>query len=145
MGCPRTTRNPGDGTGRNDQFDRTVEGDLMRADDVFILGVGTSPVGRQPESSFTDFVAEAVRNVLSDAQVDPKMLTQVWFSNYTMDFWGQRACRGQEVLTPLAVEGLIPAGLPIVNVEGRSEEHTSELQSLMRNSYAVFCLKKQKT
>src|SRR3546814_8498541 len=27
----------------------------------------------------------------------------------------------------------------------RSEEHTSELQSLMRLSYAVFCLKKQKT
>src|SRR3546814_6121277 len=27
----------------------------------------------------------------------------------------------------------------------RSEEHTSELQSLMRNSYAVFCLKTQKT
>src|SRR3546814_10139627 len=26
---------------------------------------------------------------------------------------------------------------------GRSEEHTSELQSLMRNSYAVFCLKKK--
>src|SRR3546814_1519803 len=29
--------------------------------------------------------------------------------------------------------------------EDRSEEHTSELQSLMRNSYAVFCLKKKKT
>src|SRR3546814_7691703 len=28
---------------------------------------------------------------------------------------------------------------------GRSEEHTSELQSLMRISYAVFCLKKTKT
>src|SRR3546814_6667555 len=27
----------------------------------------------------------------------------------------------------------------------RSEEHTSELQSLMRNSYAVFCLKKNTT
>src|SRR3546814_1601784 len=27
----------------------------------------------------------------------------------------------------------------------RSEEHTSELQSLMRNSYAVFCLKKKTT
>src|SRR3546814_8701155 len=27
----------------------------------------------------------------------------------------------------------------------RSEEHTSELQSLMRISYAVFCLKKKKT
>src|SRR3546814_8904031 len=43
------------------------------------------------------------------------------------------------------VEMLFKAGL----VEGtphasRSEEHTSELQSLMRISYAVFCLKKKK-
>src|SRR3546814_10514129 len=30
------------------------------------------------------------------------------------------------------------------NIAHRSEEHTSELQSLMRNSYAVFCLKKKK-
>src|SRR3546814_7288328 len=30
-------------------------------------------------------------------------------------------------------------------VSARSEEHTSELQSLMRISYAVFCLKKKKT
>src|SRR3546814_11978313 len=30
-------------------------------------------------------------------------------------------------------------------VGGRSEEHTSELQSLMRISYAVFCLKQKKT
>src|SRR3546814_1592914 len=29
--------------------------------------------------------------------------------------------------------------------DARSEEHTSELQSLMRTSYAVFCLKKKKT
>src|SRR3546814_630853 len=34
-------------------------------------------------------------------------------------------------------------GQPIV-MSGRSEEHTSELQSLMRISYAVFCLKKKK-
>src|SRR3546814_4969047 len=31
------------------------------------------------------------------------------------------------------------------DVAARSEEHTSELQSLMRISYAVFCLKKKKT
>src|SRR3546814_1523173 len=30
------------------------------------------------------------------------------------------------------------------SASGRSEEHTSELQSLMRISYAVFCLKKKK-
>src|SRR3546814_7872089 len=33
--------------------------------------------------------------------------------------------------------------LPPPALRRRSEEHTSELQSLMRNSYAVFCLKKK--
>src|SRR3546814_14202601 len=32
-----------------------------------------------------------------------------------------------------------------LGIAARSEEHTSELQSLMRISYAVFCLKKKKT
>src|SRR3546814_8326828 len=32
-----------------------------------------------------------------------------------------------------------------IRLDGRSEEHTSELQSLMRISYAVFCLKKKIT
>src|SRR3546814_9001853 len=36
-----------------------------------------------------------------------------------------------------------PDGESLVTL--RSEEHTSELQSLMRNSYAVFCLKKKNT
>src|SRR3546814_8420124 len=31
----------------------------------------------------------------------------------------------------------------LLGVTGRSEEHTSELQSLMRNSYAVFCMQKK--
>src|SRR3546814_2340611 len=52
----------------------------------------------------------------------------------------------------MAVEGMIEpfeAG-QVRHVNGekivsRSEEHTSELQSLMRISYAVFCLKKKKT
>src|SRR3546814_2403832 len=35
-------------------------------------------------------------------------------------------------------------GRAITEASGRSEEHTSELQSLMRISYAVFCLKKKK-
>src|SRR3546814_9505265 len=35
-------------------------------------------------------------------------------------------------------------GLAVAEDWMRSEEHTSELQSLMRISYAVFCLKKQK-
>src|SRR3546814_9053954 len=35
------------------------------------------------------------------------------------------------------------AGVAAVHHQARSEEHTSELQSLMRISYAVFCLKKK--
>src|SRR3546814_8689333 len=44
-----------------------------------------------------------------------------------------------EISPSIAKEAETP---PVV---GRSEEHTSELQSLMRISYAVFCLKKKKT
>src|SRR3546814_1702072 len=48
------------------------------------------------------------------------------------------------------VVGALAAGLPadqrrkVILIGIRTEEHTSELQSLMRNSYAVFCLKKKK-
>src|SRR3546814_8169699 len=48
----------------------------------------------------------------------------------------------------LAYVRIAAAGLPmpplVIGAEDRSEDHTSELQSLMRISYAVFCLKKTK-
>src|SRR3546814_8417433 len=43
-------------------------------------------------------------------------------------------------LRPARHEGF---GVRADRLADRSEEHTSELQSLMRNSYAVFCLKKK--
>src|SRR3546814_6123248 len=58
-------------------------------------------------------------------------------------------------LTTAILCAILPAGLPLTKAVGsafspsttivalRSEEHTSELQSLMRISYAVFCLKKK--
>src|SRR3546814_4544963 len=49
------------------------------------------------------------------------------------------AGRAQGVARPLALPKAAMA-----TPTGRSEEHTSELQSLMRISYAVFCLKKKK-
>src|SRR3546814_3338112 len=42
------------------------------------------------------------------------------------------------------IHGLVRGVLDEAGIVPRSEEHTSELQSLMRNSYAVFCLKKKK-
>src|SRR3546814_10556316 len=48
--------------------------------------------------------------------------------------------------TPAPAAGLETLATPPTRISGRrSEEHTSELQSLMRISYAVFCLKKQNT
>src|SRR3546814_3615609 len=53
----------------------------------------------------------------------------------------------QYMMIPMMAAGLpisaIALSTLIINL--RSEEHTSELQSLMRISYAVFCLKKKKT
>src|SRR3546814_4665738 len=51
-----------------------------------------------------------------------------------------RVCFGQAPVTLTVRAG--PVMLPPL-VAWRSEEHTSELQSLMRISYAVFCLKKK--
>src|SRR3546814_4227587 len=50
----------------------------------------------------------------------------------------QRQQRQSAALVPRACRG------ELWRHKARSEEHTSELQSLMRTSYAVFCLKKKK-
>src|SRR3546814_8137277 len=46
---------------------------------------------------------------------------------------------------PRDIDSQLGLGGAYCHEAGRSEEHTSELQSLMRISYAVFCLKKKKT
>src|SRR3546814_5513118 len=61
--------------------------------------------------------------------------------------WGAERLQhklGREELVPakFSVDMFRPAAMALTSV--RSEEHTSELQSLMRISYAVFCLKKKK-
>src|SRR3546814_4219791 len=57
--------------------------------------------------------------------------------------------RGRVVRRAVRVAALAAVGADLavdlhVDALDRSEEHTSELQSLMRISYAVFCLKKKK-
>src|SRR3546814_3669542 len=51
------------------------------------------------------------------------------------------------IIIPIAIVGLALGAMSSSNagrnLNIRSEEHTSELPSLMRNSYAVFCLKKK--
>src|SRR3546814_5828013 len=57
----------------------------------------------------------------------------------TLPAWKERGWTWwMKLMTPIAEENL-----RMIHDAGRSEEHTSELQSLMRISYAVFCLKKK--
>src|SRR3546814_1830223 len=59
---------------------------------------------------------------------------------------GLPRCLAQEVLDDPVLETVeADDRQPAPRAQQRSEEHTSELQSLMRISYAVFCLKKKKT
>src|SRR3546814_1109386 len=65
--------------------------------------------------------------------------------------WFERVERGIYDLSPKGREALVLFADVVRELEAaaalakrRSEEHTSELQSLMRISYAVFCLKKKK-
>src|SRR3546814_3314539 len=63
-----------------------------------------------------------------------------------LGFVGEPVRVNPEILRTMQNSNLIPVVAPIgigENGETRSEEHTSELQSLMRSSYAVFCLKKK--
>src|SRR3546814_6477171 len=55
-----------------------------------------------------------------------------------------RTRQGKHFAQPTQAHGLQGGELTRVQADLRSEEHTSELQSLMRISYAVFCLNKTK-
>src|SRR3546814_10256182 len=55
---------------------------------------------------------------------------------------GFQTDHGDAVLDGTDIDAEIAADA--LRLDHRSEEHTSELQSLMRTSYAVFCLKKKK-
>src|SRR3546814_2436146 len=75
-------------------------------------------------------------------KVDGDLAMMVMPAAYRIDLTRlSRALGGREV--ELAQETEFSDAFP--DCELRSEEHTSELQSLMRISYAVFCLKKKNT
>src|SRR3546814_9493365 len=86
--------------------------------------------------------------VLADLRVRDATVRVIGMHLGLIGFWRRRQARAV-LLTLEALEEPRPTimmgDLNEWTVDGgRSEEHTSELQSLMRISYAVFCLKKKK-
>src|SRR3546814_7459127 len=62
---------------------------------------------------------------------------------HPLTIYRHQVCKQADVVLALVLDGKdVPMA---VKRASRSEEHTSELQSLMRNSYADFCLKNKKT
>src|SRR3546814_1834773 len=85
-------------------------------------------------------LVEAMRAMLPDA--DPEF-HRALAEDYKLAF---QRLRGNGLVDEPLYEGIaeLVEGLGAEGWLLRSEEHTSELQSLMRSSYAVFCLKKKK-
>src|SRR3546814_1601459 len=91
-------------------------------------------IRRPPRSTRTDTLFPYTTLFRSPAQVKPPTRSS------GMPGWLVKSCA-------IAVSPFAPAASTAFHkssVRVRSEEHTSELQSLMRISYAVFCLKKKK-
>src|SRR3546814_10550094 len=103
-------------------------------------------IRRPPRSTLTDTLFPDTTLFRSNALINKKL--QGFQQSY------QKYASG---LLTMNSGGIIPPGHPLFNQQNsirtlrdqndklRSEEQTSELQSLMRNSYAVFCLKKKTT
>src|SRR3546814_1170087 len=99
------------------------------------LGSTSKRSGSSPPSPVFDlaprrFMAMA-RVVCASSEIDPYDMAPVE-KRFTISLTGPTSSIGI---------GLRPS---VLSSNSRSEEHTSELQSLMRISYAVFCLKKKK-
>src|SRR3546814_10011347 len=84
---------------------------------------------------------QRIRQVMLGLEADGLQATMEAYCDY---FASARADRSEPVQVDEHVQAVFARELAeAVHQPLRSEEHTSELQSLMRISYAVFCLKKK--
>ncbi|MGQ0697216.1 MAG: thiolase family protein [Panacagrimonas sp.] len=82
-------------------------------EEIFIVGVGMTPFGKQPQKSFRQLTAEAVGLALADAGCDVSAIEAVWFGNVGQGaLENQQAVRGQIALSAAGIEGI-----PVINVE----------------------------
>src|SRR3546814_2651402 len=93
-----------------------------------LLGYRARPLGTNPDKCIWD-VYSLQRYPAGEA---PKV-EQEWSQDHgDVDFWGLILTQDYQNMAEVQK-----------GMKSRSEEHTSELQSLMRISYAFFCLKKK--
>src|SRR3546814_8528367 len=86
--------------------------------------------------NFTEGKSSATKRCGRAAIATPPCNTKTYCNHAKVFTWCQKMVDVLQTFSPVCV------AFDAVHI--RSEEHTSELQSLMRISYAVFCLKKKK-
>src|SRR3546814_5498584 len=91
-------------------------------------------------SDLIDAAEKDLRTVIANQPNDARSLNAL---GYMLAVHTQRLDEAHDLVGKAL--SLDPDDASIIDSMGRSEEHTSELQSLMRISYAVFCLKKKNT
>src|SRR3546814_5420797 len=126
----------GPGTSTCEGFDKAGHGlkpvrSAVWADAVFVDLSGQAP-------AFADFIAPIAQRW---ADFD---FTRLRHGGADSSFSIEVGCNWKLAVENYCEAYHLPWIHPALNSYSRSEEHTSELQSLMRISYAVFCLKKKK-
>src|SRR3546814_1239247 len=110
---------------------------------VFFLMIGRPPSSTRTDTLFpytTLFRSPAVR-VTEGQQVQRRQIARRIVEEHVL----RAGIRSVDAPRRWAGVPLVDGRVELQPGVGRSEEHTSELQSLMRISYAVFCLKKKTT
>src|SRR3546814_5282931 len=103
-------------------------------------------IRRPPRSTRTDTLfpyTTLFRSAVISSNSGPEMLAET--STTSVTFCGTPATSSRQAVLSKASGTSSTTVTSKSPATGRSEEHTSELQSLMRISYAVFCLNKNKS
>jgi len=81
--------------------------------EVYIIGVGSTRLGRHLDRDITSLTSESLDKALQDGGIQKKDIQSVWFGNFAWGiFTGQHSIKGQLALRPLGIDGV-----PITNVE----------------------------
>src|SRR3546814_1561728 len=96
--------------------------------------IALHPLRRNPPQGF---------RIVQGLELVPPRTAQLAGTHGSQGEEAQRKARHRAGVILFGIANHLSELLDVGN-RGRSEEHTSELQSLMRISYAVFCLKKKK-
>ncbi|MGZ6007193.1 MAG: thiolase family protein [Rhizomicrobium sp.] len=102
---------------------------------VYIVGIGSTALGRHPDKSIKDLTREAVNMALADAGARLSDVEAAWFSNTRQGMMeNQNTIRGQCALRAMGFETI-----PIINVENACASSSTGLNQAFANITAGLC------